>query len=135
MLINRATEYAVIGLMYLAKNPDVPVDINKIAKDEKIRPSYLEKTFQKLSESKIVKPKFGPGGGFMLSKDPQKVTIFDLIKIFQAKQMHQCLNFKDRDCGRKSWCPFRCVLNEAKDILYTYFKKKTIQDLIDNSNK
>lgn len=130
MLINRATEYAVLGLLYLSNNSDGPVDVEEISKHEKISKTYLEKVFQKMSEKKLVKPQFGPGGGFTLAIEPEKISIFQLMEIFQGEQMGKCLNFKERQCNRKAWCPMRKVLNKGKNLLFTYFKTVTLQDLI-----
>jgi len=125
MIISRATEYAVIGLVHLARKKQSPLKVEEIAKEEGISAAYLEKVFQKLSEKALVKSKFGPGGGFVLAKDPRKISVFAVLKIFQARQMNQCVNFKQRDCG-KVFCPFRQVVKKGEKLVFDFFKKQSI---------
>jgi len=132
MFVSRSTEHAIIGLMWLARNEGKTLKIEEIAEKENLSESYLEKVFQKLSQKKLVTPKFGPGGGFVLNKNPKKINILEVMEIFQKKQMSQCVNFKQRDCG-KSFCPFRKVVAEAKKITFAFLKEKTIFELI-NTN-
>lgn len=129
MFIGRSTEHAIIGLMWLTRHSETPMKIEEIAEKEKISETYLEKVFQKLSQKKIVKPKFGPGGGFVLGKDPKEITLLEVMRVFQEKQMGHCVNFKPRNCGKR-FCPFRKVIGEAKKNLFDFLDKKTISDLV-----
>ena len=65
MQITRAGEYAIIGLLYLARQPaDRTVMIDEISAAEKVPNSFLAKIFQSLAKSGLVQSQRGAGGGF-----------------------------------------------------------------------
>src|SRR3989338_10635715 len=80
MVVNNTILYALLGLIYLAKNTKRSVKIGEIAKAEKISVSFLHKVFQALSRGKIVKASFGPNGGFVLARPAGKINLYQIIK-------------------------------------------------------
>jgi len=83
MFINLSIEYALLGLIYLGKNPDRSVKISEIAKEEKIPLAFLQKVFQDLSKSKIVVSTFGPNGGYRLAMPAEKITMGKIFSILR----------------------------------------------------
>ncbi|MFA5318210.1 MAG: Rrf2 family transcriptional regulator [Patescibacteria group bacterium] len=83
MVVNLSIEYALLGLIYLAKNPQKNVKISEIAEAENIPLPFLQKVFQILSKAKIVETTFGPNGGYKLALSAEKITmekLFDVLR-------------------------------------------------------
>ena len=66
--ISRKTEYAIRGMIYLAKQPrDQFVMIKEITKATKTSPVFLVKIFQALSNANLVVSSRGAVGGIKLA--------------------------------------------------------------------
>jgi len=94
MIISYSVEYAVLGLIYLAKNSGRTIKISEIAEQENIPAPFLQKVFQKLSKAKLVEASVGPQGGFVLAKPANKITLKNIIFVIEpAIEKHtKCIN-------------------------------------------
>ena len=73
MQVTRAGEYAIIGLLYLAKQPaERTIMIDEISEAEGVPKSFLAKIFQSLAKGSFVRSHRGAGGGFSLAGPPPK---------------------------------------------------------------
>ena len=84
MRISKKSEYALKALIELAINHKKGVDvtlINDIAEREDIPPRYLEQILLSFKNSGILVSKRGVGGGYTLSRPPEKISFEDIIKV------------------------------------------------------
>lgn len=73
-------QYAITALLKLySYRKENPVSLAMIAEEEDISISYLEQLFAGLRKHGIVKSYRGPGGGYVLGKDPSQITICDIM--------------------------------------------------------
>lgn len=129
MLITKATEYAILGLINLAKHPGVRLKVVDIAQAEKISPAFLGKIFQKLSKAKIINPGFGPTGGFSLNKKASGINLQQIILAVSGGEMVACLKYKPKHCQRPE-CKLQKVLIGGQRKAAEYFQKITLKQLI-----
>ena len=74
MKLTSRGRYAVMALADLAKlNSKNPVSLRDISLRQGISLNYLEQIFSKLKKSNIVKSIRGTNGGYILTKDPEKI--------------------------------------------------------------
>ena len=69
---------AVFDIAYHSKG--LPVQVKDIAERQQIPLKYLEQIFHKLKNTDFIKSERGPGGGYVLTKDPNEITVGDIIK-------------------------------------------------------
>jgi Rrf2 family protein len=78
----RATQqlkYAIYGIFDLAYHgSDRPIRIQEIGRRQRIPARYLEQIFQRLRRAGVVCSKRGPGGGYMLARPPDEITLADV---------------------------------------------------------
>ena len=80
MNFTKRTEYALRALIEIGSSEkDVPVKRETIAKNQDISSQFLEQIFIPLTKSKIIKSVRGPGGGFVLNKSPDDITVWDIF--------------------------------------------------------
>jgi Rrf2 family protein len=73
-------QYAICGVFDLAYNGHgVPVAVQAIGERQAIPARYLEQIFQRLRRAGLVTGKRGPGGGYVLSRPPAEITLFDVV--------------------------------------------------------
>ena len=135
MQVTRADEYAVIGLLYLARQPAArTVMIDEISEQERIPKSFLAKIFQSLAKGGVVRSHRGAGGGFSLARPAGEIT---LLKVFQCVEgsfaLQKCVS-DDPECvvshDRLSSCTLCAVFTEAQNRVNDLFSRTTLQDLL-----
>jgi len=85
MRVTTKTEYAVRAIICLAgTDKDVSVRTREIAEKEGISRFLIDQIFMKLRKSGIVKSIRGRSGGYVLAKDPKKISIGDIIKSIEG---------------------------------------------------
>ena len=135
MLITRATEYAIRAVLYLAKQPPGEIVLKKdICQTQNITPAFLTKILQPLIKAGIVGSQRGVGGGFYLARDPEKITLLDVVEAEEGPiYLNQCL-MREKTCERDVFCPvhgaWRHIRGEMTRVLaeYTFARLTALED-------
>ncbi len=106
MLITRASEYAILSLVVLAKAKD-PLDSETLSRELFISKSFLAKILQSLAKANILKSYKGARGGFSLNREPENINMLDVMTSIEGKapavfecspSMHDCPSNKAQIC-------------------------------------
>ncbi|HET9010593.1 MAG TPA: Rrf2 family transcriptional regulator [Gemmatimonadaceae bacterium] len=80
MRITTQAEYGLICALHLARRlDDGPVTGREIAATERLPVDYVEQIMLKLRRADIVKSTRGAHGGYHLARDPQRISVRDVI--------------------------------------------------------
>jgi len=78
-------QYAISGIFDLAYNgSERPTQIRVIGERQGIPTRYLEQIFRRLRQAGLVSAKRGPGGGYVLMRDPVAVSLADIIEAVEG---------------------------------------------------
>ena len=80
MTISSRAHYAIKAMLNLAFQMPNPVSLTSLAKKLDISLSYLEQIFALLRKNNLVKGVRGPGGGYVLGKPSEAITIADIVQ-------------------------------------------------------
>jgi len=130
MLITRATEYAIRALLYLAKQPKGEIVLKKdICSTQNITPAFLTKILQPLIKEGVVGSQRGVGGGFYLLKDPEEVTLLDVVKAEEGPlYLNHCVAEKGV-CEKDVFCPVHGAWHEIREELMSILGRYSFADL------
>src|ERR1700689_1029285 len=79
-MISKKAIYGLQAVILLAKRFDSgPVLITDLAREGRIPKKFLEAILLELRKEGILNSKKGKGGGYVLGKDPQDISIGDII--------------------------------------------------------
>lgn len=134
MRITTTSRYGVRALFDVAYHGGgQPVQIKDIARRQKISQRYLEQIFNKLLKAGLLKSRRGPRGGYMLAKDPNEISIGEIIDAAQGPIVPvRCLS---EDCEVRDQCDItdscitRHVWKETQRLLVDYYNSVSIADL------
>jgi len=135
MQVTRAGEYAIIGLLYLARQPaERTVMIDEISDAERIPKSFLAKIFQSLAKSGFVLSHRGAGGGFSLAKPAGEISLLQILNCVEnAFALQKCVT-DDPECvishERLNSCSLCAVFTEAQSRVNEVFARTSLQDLL-----
>ena len=80
MKLSSRSQYAITAMLEIALHDNQsPVTLFDISSKQKISLSYLEQLFANLRKHKLVRGRRGPGGGYVLARDPDDIAIADII--------------------------------------------------------
>ena len=136
MKLTTKGRYAVMAMADLAANQNnKPVSLTDISLRQNISQSYLEQLFSKLKKEKLVKSVRGPTGGYILEKNPNEISLSNII--FAVDEQVKTLNCKKeskRGCnGKTSKCITHNLWDDLEIHINKFFKKVSLNDVINKS--
>lgn len=130
-LITRHTDYAVRALCFIANRPEDIISVDDLVKGLKMPRPFLRKILQVLNRNGILHSYKGKGGGFKIAVPVERISIVDLIEIFQgALKINECF-FKKRRCPNINICKLRKKIDGIEKNVLAELQSITIADLLD----
>lgn len=131
MLLTRECDYAVRVVRYLA-NLEVNT-VGAICERENIPAPFAYKILKKLEHAGIVKSRRGADGGYQLVKDPDNITLLDIVAAVDKRLfVNECMR-QDYICPRNingNCCGVHDELCRIQDIVINALKEKSMHDLV-----
>ncbi|MFH1686188.1 MAG: Rrf2 family transcriptional regulator [bacterium] len=131
MQFTKAEEYGLLGVLHLAAKDRTSVTpLSEVSEAKDIPEKFLAKIFQSLSRSGIVRSHRGVRGGFTLTRDPEQVTIREVLESIQGPyHLLKCVQ-DSHLCDKSDGCSVRNLLILAEAQLWQVFDTHTLADLI-----
>ena len=80
MKLSSRSQYAITAMLELALHEATrPITLFDISQKQKISLSYLEQLFARLRSKKLVRGRRGPGGGYVLARSADDISIADIV--------------------------------------------------------
>lgn len=129
MKLTTKGRYAIIAMVDLAINGvDEPAPLKEISIRQKISLSYLEQLFSKLRISGLVKSIRGPGGGYILNKNPSNLNLLDIITAVDEKiDQTQCGGAMN--CIDDKPCLTHFIWTDLNNKINDYMREITLSDI------
>ncbi|MBI4822746.1 MAG: Rrf2 family transcriptional regulator, partial [Nitrospirae bacterium] len=98
-------QYGVRAMFEIARGyPLKPVRIREISEVQDVSVSYLEQILNTLRKAGLIRSVKGPGGGYVLSRKPDEISISNILKELEGPvAITSCLN-PDEGCSRIDIC-------------------------------
>lgn len=133
MKLTSKGRYAVTAILDLALHAqEGPVSLSHISQRQNISLSYLEQLFTRLRRKKLVNSTRGPGGGYSLSRTPERIAVAEVIEaVDEDVDSTRCSGAENCHEGRQ------CLTHELWDDLsrqiLAFLDEITLQDLLDEA--
>lgn len=135
MKLSTKGKYGVKAMVDLAINQrEDPVSIKSISQRQNISEYYLEQLFAPLRRAEIIRSIRGAQGGYMLNKDPDTVTVLEIMNILEGPiEISECL--ESGECTNIDGCATRTVWVKLKGAINEVMENITLQDIVDEYYK
>ncbi|TVR01286.1 MAG: Rrf2 family transcriptional regulator [Spirochaetaceae bacterium] len=135
MRVTTKGRYALRALTKLAMHAEErPIPIKRLAEEEEISPEFLEQIFFRLKKSGVIRSVRGPGGGFMMNREPADVSVREIFDaVGEGIDLTPCSNYSDDGnghCVREDFCIVHDVWQEASVHINQYFDSLTLDKVI-----
>ena len=97
MKFSTKSRYAITAVIDLANNSESSVSLKDISDRQSISLSYLEQLFCKLKNYGVVRSQRGPGGGYMLNKKANDISLYEIVVAVEE-------NIDQTQCGGSLNC-------------------------------
>ena len=116
MQFSMSIEYAIHGLVYLARAPEgKAVLLGDIASSIKVPKEYTRKIFQQLTKKRLITARRGAGGGYRLARPAAEISLLDVVEAIEGSlPVYSCLRLH-RHCGISPNCPVQRAFEEARE--------------------
>lgn len=133
-MLSQTAEYALRAVVHLARHPDEPCTVDSIAKATKVPLSYLAKIMQQLSRAGLATSQRGLHGGFILSRDPATISLFEPVDaVGPFRRILTCpLGIPEHGQGL---CSLHKELDATLEALETRLRSITITEIIALGNR
>jgi Rrf2 family protein len=132
MKLSTRARYAVRAMVDLAEHCDQrPVSRKDIAARQDISPHYMEQLFAKLRDAGLIEAVRGPGGGYLLSKRPDEITVAAIVRaVDEVLAPAPCLRAEFvHGCKRAPTCTTRRLWKDLERTTDEFLQSRTIRDL------
>ena len=129
MNLTAKSRYAVTALLDLAaQNKEKPVSLADISRRQEISLSYLEQLFAKLRKNGLVKSIKGPGGGYLLARSADEVSVADIVdSVDENVDVTRCSG--KGNCQRGAVCLTHELWSELSEEIRNYLSSINLENL------
>ena len=111
-----------------------PSKADEIATREDIPCRFLEQILRKLKGAELVDSRRGPKGGYTLLREPENVTVGEIIRAIEGPTEHGCCYDTDaetmRFCEVSSKCVTSATWRDVADRINQVLENVTVADMV-----
>lgn len=132
MKFSTKTRYGVRAMLEIAMHTSNGGIFQKdISKNQDISNKYLDHIIHGLKVADLISKK-GKKGGYVLTRKPSEITIYDINNAFEPGIcVIECLD-KINICNRKKGCRVRGFWSKLNNIIISYLQGVTLEDLLES---
>ncbi len=128
---SKRTDYGLMALAHLAAQEEGEATSSKaIASHYGMPTELLAKTMQQLAKSGIVESRNGPKGGYVLSRDPDSITVAEVIQAIEGPiAMAVCQTDMASECDQYARCPILQPMERIQGKIVQLLNSMTLLDM------
>ncbi|MDR7132524.1 Rrf2 family protein [Algoriphagus sp. 4150] len=119
-MISKRAKYAIKTILFINDHPELtPVSAKLISERERIPYKFLENILRDLKSHQLVKSIRGAEGGYTLGKDPEEISIAQIMRIVDGPiALIPCISERYyeacAECEDEETCRIRKLFNEVR---------------------
>ncbi len=123
-------QYGVRAMFEIACGyPNSPVTIREISERQDVSVAYLEQILNRLRKAGLIKSIKGPGGGYLLSRKPEEISIAAILNELEGPvAITSCLN-PEEGCVRVDSCVTHLLWKALGEQVEAFLQTITLRNL------
>ena len=132
MRVSKKTDYALRALFTLVEHHGgAPIPIRELARRNDVPKRFLEQIMLALKSQGWVESTAGIRGGYILAKNPSKITMGEVVRHFDGILAPiDCVSVTGyQRCSQESVCRFRRVFFDARNFVANLMDRATLAEV------
>ncbi|MEW6676032.1 MAG: Rrf2 family transcriptional regulator [Nitrospirota bacterium] len=127
-------QYGVRAMFEIARGySSGPITIKEISKKQDVSVAYLEQILNKLRKAGLISSVKGPGGGYVLNRKPEDISIGRILKELEGPvAITSCLD-PEEGCVRVDGCVTYLLWKSLGEKIEVFLNTVTLNDLIEGA--
>lgn len=117
LIPTRRTDYGIRALIFLANANSSYVKAPDISQAMAIPSGFLQQVLQELQRSRLVISRPGPTGGYALARDPESITIREIVEALEGPFDTPECALRGGPCHWQDVCALHWVWTSARTAL------------------
>ncbi|HUT51433.1 MAG TPA: SUF system Fe-S cluster assembly regulator [Alphaproteobacteria bacterium] len=128
--LNRITDYAVVVLSQMARDPARQVTASQLAEDTQVPQPTVAKVLKTLARGKILVSHRGATGGYALAGPPEAISMLEIIRALEGPvSLTDCVDGAEGDCSVENLCPMRGNWDRVNDAIRGALESVSLADM------
>lgn len=130
LTITKQSDYGILMLSYIYRKKN-QVKLSSLINETKLPKRFLARIAADLVKNKLLISQEGRNGGYLLTKNIKKVSLYDFLKIFDDRiSICSCVDNK-HSCQFEDVCNHKSILkNELNNVINSQLKKIKLINLL-----
>jgi Rrf2 family protein len=138
MNVTKSTRYALYAATEMALAGEAPTTVGAVAERYGIPEGALAKVFQQLVRAGLATGTRGIGGGYRLSRPASRITVLDVMHVFERRRDPGGCLLHDRPgqaCPKASACSLHWLFTEVDELVRSTYESVTLQTLVKRARR
>lgn len=140
-MLSNTCKYALRALIYMAKysEKNTRIGIRKISEDLHLSSPFLGKILQNLVKQKLLVSTKGPNGGFSLAREPEEISLWDIVINVDGEEFFTNCLIGLRPCKSHDtttpFCPVHFKYEEPRKDIARFYKETSLKTISEDIEK
>lgn len=128
--LNRITDYAIIVLAQMAREPERLVTAPQLALDSAVPLPTVAKVLKDLAREGVLHSERGVHGGYKLARVPGEITVLEIIRALEGPvSLTACVDGSAGNCDVESLCPMRGNWDRVNGAIRAALESVSLADM------
>lgn len=128
--LNRITDYAVVVLTQMAREPDKLVTAPQLAQDSNVPLPTVAKLLKELTRGGVLASHRGVNGGYTLARAPDRLSMLAVIDALEGPvSLTACVDGAEGDCDVERLCPVRGNWDRVNGAIHQALQSVSLADM------
>ena len=128
--LNRLTDYAVVVLSQMGRDPDRVHTTARLAEDSAVPLPTVSKLMKQLARAGLVTSRRGAAGGYVLSRPAAQITVVEVITALEGPiALTACVDGAVDHCDVEALCAMRGNWNKVNRAIETALASVSLADM------
>ncbi len=128
--LNRLTDYGVVILTQMTRNPDDLRTAPQIAQDTGVPLPTVAKLLNALAHERLITSHRGAAGGYALNRPAEAISVAEIVQALEGPiALTACVDGASGGCDVESLCPMRGNWDKVNKAIHGALSAVTLADM------
>jgi FeS assembly SUF system regulator len=129
--LGKLTDYGLVIMTYIARTEVPQRTARELASESRLPLSTVSKLLKELLQSGLLVSHRGTKGGYMLAKEPNRISVIDIIAAIEGPMaLTECSTDVSGLCNLELSCPIKSNQRIINQAVRGVLEKITLSDLV-----